>query len=146
MAVGNESKAGSLWHRWDPHIHAPGTLLNNQYRGADPWTEFFKKVEQARPEIRALGITDYFGIDAYEEVVRRRADRLPDVGFIFPNVELRIGVATASGSAINIHLLCNPADADHAERIRRFLSNLHFDTQYRCDRNDLARLGRAHDA
>jgi len=28
---------GSRWHQWDPHIHAPGIVLNNQYRGADAW-------------------------------------------------------------------------------------------------------------
>lgn len=22
---------GSEWRRWDPHIHAPGTVLNDQY-------------------------------------------------------------------------------------------------------------------
>lgn len=22
---------GSTWYRWDPHIHAPGTLNENQY-------------------------------------------------------------------------------------------------------------------
>jgi len=25
--------SGSLWHRWEPHVHAPGTLLNNQFKG-----------------------------------------------------------------------------------------------------------------
>ena len=24
---------GSRWHRWDPHLHAPGTLLNDQFGG-----------------------------------------------------------------------------------------------------------------
>ena len=24
---------GSEWHRWEPHIHAPGTVLNNQFEG-----------------------------------------------------------------------------------------------------------------
>lgn len=30
-----QSKRGSLWHRWDPHIHTPGTALNDQYTGSD---------------------------------------------------------------------------------------------------------------
>jgi hypothetical protein len=27
---------GSEWHRWEPHIHAPGTILNNQFSSAEP--------------------------------------------------------------------------------------------------------------
>jgi hypothetical protein len=26
---------GSEWRRWEPHIHSPGTILNNQFGGAD---------------------------------------------------------------------------------------------------------------
>src|SRR5689334_7588367 len=28
---------GSEWHRWDPHIHTPGTLLNDQFGSTEPW-------------------------------------------------------------------------------------------------------------
>ena len=31
---------GSAWHRWDPHIHAPGTVLNDQFGGPEPWEQF----------------------------------------------------------------------------------------------------------
>jgi hypothetical protein len=48
---------GSRWHRWDPHIHAPGTVLNNQYRGDDAWEQFLSRIETSDPPIRALGIT-----------------------------------------------------------------------------------------
>jgi hypothetical protein len=27
----NHNPYGSVWHRWDPHIHAPGTIVNDQY-------------------------------------------------------------------------------------------------------------------
>jgi hypothetical protein len=33
--VGRRLVIGSLWNRWDPHIHAPGTVPNDQYRGED---------------------------------------------------------------------------------------------------------------
>ena len=29
--------AGAAWHRWDPHVHAPGTTLNDQFGGAGAW-------------------------------------------------------------------------------------------------------------
>jgi len=31
---------GSEWRRWEPHIHAPGTILNNQFGGSDPWGSY----------------------------------------------------------------------------------------------------------
>ncbi len=91
-----QSKRGSIWHRWDPHIHTPGTALNDQYAGLDPWAAFLDAIEASNPPIRAMGITDYFGIERYEQVVdEKRRRRLSGVGLIFPNVELRLGIETA---------------------------------------------------
>jgi hypothetical protein len=54
-----ELNSGSRWHRWEPHVHAPGTVLNDQFTGEDAWGRYFKAIEDASPAIRALGITDY---------------------------------------------------------------------------------------
>lgn len=143
-----QSARGSIWHRWDPHIHTPGTALNDQYNGDKPWAAFLGAVEASSPPIRALGITDYFGIERYEQVAAEKCQgRLPGVGLIFPNVELRLGIETAKASAVNIHLLFSPHDADHVDRIKRFLLEFEFPylgESYRCQRSDLIRLGRAH--
>jgi hypothetical protein len=86
---------GSLWHRWDPHLHAPGTLLNDQFGG--DWEAYLGRIEQSDPRIEALGVTDYFCVETYKEVRRRQAaGRLTDVRFLFPNVELRIDTKTAA--------------------------------------------------
>lgn len=138
---------GSLWHRWDPHLHAPGTLLNDQFGG--DWEAYLGRIEQSDPRIEALGVTDYFCIETYKEVRRRQtAGRLPDVRFLFPNVELRIDIKTAADRAINIHLLFSPADANHETEIERILGQLKFEfgeRDYACTRADLIALGRAHD-
>lgn len=143
-----QSNRGSIWHRWDPHIHTPGTALNDQYAGPDPWESFLDAIEASSPPIRALGITDYFGIERYEQVVDDKLHgRLAGVGLIFPNVELRLGIETAKASAVNIHLLFSPHDEDHTARIKRFLLEFEFPylgETYRCQRSDLIRLGRAH--
>lgn len=100
------SAKGSIWHRWDPHIHTPGTARNNQYSGADPWEDFLTKIEQSDPPIRALGITDYCGIDRYLDTVAKQRDgRLSGIGLIFPNVEFRLSIETKKGAGINLHLL-----------------------------------------
>ena len=145
-----ESQTGSLWHRWDPHIHTPGTALNDQYTGPAPWESFLTQIEASSPPVRALGITDYFGIERYEQVVEHKQQgRLPNVGLIFPNVELRLSIETSKASAVNIHLLFSPEASDHVDRINRFLLEFEFKYLgdiYRCQRSDLIRLGRAHNA
>jgi hypothetical protein len=146
--AGTRDPRGSLWHRWDPHIHAPGTILNDQYRGSDPWDDFLRRIESSAPPIRALGITDYYSLDVYEQVLQWKAKgRLADVSLIFPNIEMRYGIGSGRGSPINLHLLVSPEDPDHVENTRRFLRSLTFqahDESFRCTRDDLIRLGRAH--
>lgn len=139
------NSAGSLWHRWDPHIHTPATTIANQF-GHATMADFCAAVEACDPVIEAVGITDYFSLRGYEEIVELKAQgRLPSVQLIFPNVEIRFGLGTTRGSAINAHLLFAPDDSDHIERIHGFLSRLTFvysgDT-YVCADRDLIRLGR----
>jgi hypothetical protein len=124
-------------------------FLMTSTKGADPWEEFLTRIEKSDPPIRALGITDYYSVAVYEQIIAKwHAGRLSGVGLIFPNVEMRLGIETAKSSAINFHLLFSPEDADHVDRIKRFLSELHFSFQgesYRCERSDLIRLGKAYD-
>src|SRR5580693_6172869 len=109
IAALTRNPAGSIWHRWDPHLHAPGTLLNDQFGG--DWESYLKKIETSEPRIEALGVTDYLCIDTYREVrSRKAAGRLLDVKCLFPNVELRIETKTTAERAINIHLLFSPSD------------------------------------
>ena len=141
---------GSVWKRWDPHIHTPGTILSDHYPVADGWEQFLTRIETSDPRVRALGVTDYFSTATYEQALAHKAaGRLPDVDLIFPNVELRLGVGSDKGTPINLHLLVSPDDKDHLARLHGFLSDLRFEAKgerYRCTPGDIIRLGRAHDA
>lgn len=89
---------GSEWRRWEPHIHAPGTLLNDQFGGGNSWGTYLTTLETLTPKIEAVGVTDYYVTDIYEEVIRQKdTGRLPDVKLIFPNIEVRLDVAARSG-------------------------------------------------
>jgi hypothetical protein len=81
------TNSGSRWLRWEPHIHAPGTVLNDQFKGADSREQYFAKIEASIPQIRALGVTDYYLLDTYEEVRAAKEDdgRLSGVDLIFPS-------------------------------------------------------------
>ena len=61
---------GSEWNRWDPHIHTPGTVLNDQFRGRNPWNGYLETLEAETPSIRAIGVTDYYLTNNYERILK----------------------------------------------------------------------------
>lgn len=140
---------GSEWRRWEPHIHAPGTVMNNQFSGPAAWNDYLAALEHATPIIEAIAVTDYYVTDTYEEVLRHRAaGRLPHAKLVFPNVELRLDVATAKGGFVNLHLFVSPEDSKHIEELQRLLSRLQFQVMqdhFDCTRADLIRLGKKAD-
>lgn len=140
---------GSEWRRWEPHIHAPGTLLNDQFGGGNPWGTYLTTIETLTPKIEAMSVTDYYVTDTYEELIRQKnTGRLPDVKLIFPNIEVRLDVAARSGF-VNLHLLVSPEDPNHLVEIQRILTRLQFhahNDRFDCTRGDLIRLGKRADS
>lgn len=136
---------GSIWRRWDPHIHAPGTTLNDQFGSTNAWETYLSAVERSEPKIEGIGVTDYYLLDTYKEVLKFKAsNRLADVTTIFPNIELRLTTRAGSGF-VNIHLLIDPTAEDHVENTERLLERLEFEAHgdtFKCARGDLIRLGR----
>ena len=137
---------GSEWRRWEPHIHAPGTVMNNQFTGPTAWDDYLSALEEATPTIEAIAVTDYYVTDTYERLLEyKTAGRLPSVGLIFSNIELRLDVATARGGFVNLHLFVSPEDPAHISQLQRLLSRLHFIVQgdrFDSTRADLIRFGR----
>lgn len=123
--------------------------MNNQFSGPTAWEDYLAALEQATPAIQAIAVTDYYVTDTYEEVLRRRdAGRLPHVKLVFPNVELRLDVATAKGGFVNLHLFVSPEDPNHVDELRRLLSRLQFNVmqdRFDCTKEDLIRLGKKAD-
>jgi hypothetical protein len=140
---------GSEWHRWEPHIHAPGTILNNQFGVSDPWSSYLSTLEALTPRVEAVAVTDYYVTDTYEEFLKHKgAGRLPDVSLIFPNIELRLDVAAKTGF-VNIHLLVSPEDPEHLSEVKRILKRLQFHAfgdRFDCTREELIKLGKHSDA
>lgn len=112
---------GSEWRKWDLHIHTKGTSKNDQFTSAD-FNAFcvamFKKA--IKKDIKAIGITDYFCIKNYKQIIDfqnnintntsftdEEKSKISEI-FILPNVELRMLPVTDTGRLINIHCIFNP--------------------------------------
>ena len=134
---------GSEWRRWDLHIHAPGTALNDQF---GDWDEYLNAIEAAADSIAVIGVTDYFTLRSYKRIIAyRERGRLPNIALIVPNIEFRLTPVTAKGKAINIHLLISPDAPDHVTRIDEALAKLTIDRDndsIPCTEEGLRRLGR----
>lgn len=127
-------------------MHAPGTQLNDLFIGADRWEDYLAKIEAATPEIEVIGLTDYYNTDTYARMreEKYRNGRLPNCKLLFPNIEMRLGLGTAAGSWVNVHLLVSPEDPKHLDEINRILSSLTFsalEDRFSCTPAELTRLG-----
>ncbi len=145
-----ERQRGSLWGRWDLHVHTPGTNKNDQYEGQsidEKWENFYQAVNayvgdgsDLSKRISAIGITDYLSIDNYNKVVQDR--RLPPcVELVLPNVEFRLSIR-AGDSPVNIHAIFDP-DISHILK-DHFFSKLHYKylgTEYTATRSSLIEFG-----
>ena len=123
----NESR-GSLWRKWDLHVHAPGTKKNDQYENdrssADALDFYCDKVEQS--DVTVFGITDYFSADPYFAFVERFKAKYPkSQKVIFPNIELCTSdVVNSASEEVNLHIVFNSFAPDCGARIRDFLRHL----------------------
>lgn len=84
---------GSLWRKWDLHIHSPLTILNNQYPkladGSPDWEAFITRLESL--DVAAIAITDYFTIEGYKKIKEyKKQGRLQGIHTILPNIEFRL--------------------------------------------------------
>jgi hypothetical protein len=101
---------GSLWNKWDLHIHPPFTQLSDAYKGvADPLDKFCDEIEKS--DVLVFGITDYFSLAAFNTFVGAFAKKYPmSTKKFFFNLELRLNEAVnKAGEEVNIHLIFNPA-------------------------------------
>ena len=140
---------GSEWQRWDLHIHTPESKLNSPFKGL-AWEGYVTALDDAALDnwISVIGVTDYITLDGYEKlfVEKNENNRLATVDLLIPNIEFRMMPQTSDGKALNLHLLIDPSDVNHIDKIKRALSNLKFEYNgqpYGCCREELIAFGHA---
>lgn len=103
----NKHSRGSVWRKWDLHVHTPLTKLNNQYKAEDEnknWDTFCEKIENS--DVSVFGITDYFSIDNYFYFVKIFKEKYSDSKKVFfPNIEFRIDSKNSKNAHIQIHVI-----------------------------------------
>lgn len=122
-------KVGSVWRRWDLHIHTPNTKLANSYHSGsatdDIWNRYTDFLENAPPH--AYGLTDYFSCDAQFTAIEKFRGRHPDSKKVFfVNVEFRLSDAIdANNKNPDLHVIFDNDEA-HCKRkqIEHFLLEL----------------------
>jgi len=120
------SQRGSIWRKWDFHIHTPETKKNDQYMlpEGDVWKEFCKKIEES--DVASFCITDYFSADGYFNFIGQFKARYPESKkSFFPNIELCTSdVVNVAGEEVNLHIIFNPEFPEMDKKIREFLQYL----------------------
>src|SRR6266542_1403496 len=106
MGSTHRDPRGSIWRRWDPHTHVPGTILSDQY-GEVAVAEALDVLAAREPPIEVVGVTDYATTQGFREAQAAWEEGAGSgIRLLFPNVELRLDVPTTRGSGLNLHLLC----------------------------------------
>jgi ABC-type lipoprotein export system ATPase subunit len=100
---------GSIWRKWDLHVHTPFTKLGNKYGRTDPdiWNKFCDVIESS--DVKVFGITDYFSCDNYSKFIDKFQTKYPkSTKQFFLNVELRLNESVnPPQEEVNTHLLFN---------------------------------------
>ncbi|MBP2460468.1 MULTISPECIES: TrlF family AAA-like ATPase [unclassified Rhizobium] len=120
-----EEQRGSIWRKWDLHVHAPGTKLADNYgvRSDELWERYIQTLESSA--VQAFGITDYFSFDGYLETIARYRQLVPGGKKLFiPNIEFRLlETVSTDGRNVNSHVLIDP-EAATQDALAKFLSDL----------------------
>ncbi len=122
---------GSLWRKWDLHVHTPASL--EQHYGGDRdevWDMYLNDLENLPSEFSVIGINDYLFLDGYRRVLKAKdSGRLSNLDLILPVIELRMarfGGSRSNLSRVNLHVIfSNELSPDTIED--QFLSGLNRD-------------------
>lgn len=102
------SDKGSIWRKWDLHLHTPNTKLSDGFvkiEEEEIWKTYCDKIENS--DVAAFGITDYFSCENYFAFLEEFKKYHPDSKKVFfPNIEFRLDISVnQQAEEINIHII-----------------------------------------
>lgn len=123
---------GSIWRKWDLHIHTPLTKLGDNFNlkftknlvsqslDAQKWEFYIKHLDEQG--ISVAGITDYFSIDNFEKAIEAKVKLRSNITLL-PNIEFRIGQKNKDSEFIQLHVIFSN-DSKIVSKIKDFLNRL----------------------
>ena len=119
---------GSLWRKWDLHVHTPFSYINS----FKSWDDYISKLNEVtkKKDIKVLGITDYFSIEGYEEIITKYRSKLENVKLLLPNIEFRLDNIVyrrnnREPKRLNFHVIFSN-EVETKDVKNQFLGDLHF--------------------
>lgn len=111
---------GSVWNKWDLHIHSPMTHQANEF-GDLSIAEYVTKLHEQ--QLSLVGITNYFYFaDAELESIRGEIGKQQAPITVLGNIEFRINQQNKDGEWINLH--CIFAEHLSTDEVNLVLSRL----------------------
>lgn len=101
---------GSLWNKWDLHVHTPASLINHFGGNTDKsWENYISELEHLSPDVKVIGVNDYLFIDGYWRLRDEKSKgRLSNIDLLLPVIELRLkefGGTKNKLSRVNFHVI-----------------------------------------
>ncbi|HRG64096.1 MAG TPA: AAA family ATPase [Burkholderiales bacterium] len=137
---------GSIWRKWDLHIHTPSTKLANNYSNTnESFDTYIDRLENS--DVDFFGITDYFNIESYNIFLKGFQSKYPSSTKAFlPNIEFRLDSKNSKDEHIQIHVIFSNDDST-ISKIPSFLNRLELvstgcdGTKRYCCNSDLNSVG-----
>ena len=109
---------GSIWRKWDLHVHTPSSVPQQYGHEEDIWDTFVRELETkaAQYTIEGIGVTDYFSLEGYKNLLMyRKKGALQDL-LLLPNIEFRLD-RFVDGKRLNYHVIfSNEVPVEKMER------------------------------
>ena len=71
-------------------------MLNNQFGSDNPWENYLRSLEELKPAVETIAVTDYYVAETYEEFIEQKdAGRLPGGQLIFPKIRITVSYRRA---------------------------------------------------
>ncbi len=116
-----KSNLGSLWEKWDLHVHTPASLVQEYGGNSDAvWDKFLNELESLPLEFKVIGVNDYLFIDGYRRLLdAQHKGRLQNIELLLPVIEMRLnkfGGTDSKLSRANFHVIfSNELSSDEIE-------------------------------
>lgn len=110
-------KEGSVWRKWDLHVHSLHTHLQNNYTGVSV-ADFAQKILDEKLEV--IGLTNYFNFSDDDFTLKAELEKKNVT--VFLNLELRLSYQNKEDECCDIHIIFDSSVSK--TEIQNFLTHL----------------------